>query len=186
MPAQAFGPEQIVVQRHTQYSIQTADGQYYKANAPLTLFHFQDGMTYSVKGNVSAKGSKYISEIVSGVQACPAASAPASTIPAPVAPQNVAVPQAQPPQALPSAPPANGVAVKAPPAPPAPVAVVAPAKKAWTPKKDENVEGKIACALGVGVIQYLASVAHDEVQLVAKYKVILPQLIAFHKEQGWG
>ncbi len=157
MPSKTpFGPETITIQRHTQYSMVATDGTLYRVNDPLTLLNFQDGATYQVKGSVSTKGNKYISEIVSGQT------------------QAVAAPTPQP--GLPPMPPV-AQQIKAP--PPPVVAAKPPAYKA------DNVEGKVACALGAGVVQYLASVSQTNDDFVAKYKDLMPKLIAYHLEKGW-
>lgn len=175
MPSKTpFGPEVIAIQRHTQYSVQATDGVYYHVNTPLTLLDFQDGAQYTVSGSVSAKGNKYISEIVSGQ--VPVAQAPIQQPglpPLPVAPSMaVAAPSPQPsiplPVAQPSAP-----------------SVPAPANQVPPPYKKDNVEGKVACALGVGLTQYLASVAQNEAEFMVKYRELLPQLIEYHRSKGW-
>lgn len=169
MPSKVpFGPETIVIQRHTQYSLQATDGSYYRVNDPLTLYHFQDGVTYTVTGSVSAKGNKYISEVVGGQ--APVAQAPVQQ------PGLPPLPPAPTPQAQVFTPP-----VATPTAQPTPAKPYTPQFK----KGGDNVEGKVACALGAGLVQYLASVSTNEAEFIAKYQLLLPQLIQYHKEKGW-
>jgi hypothetical protein len=83
-PKNPFGPEVIKIDKHTQYSLQAEDRQYYKVNPPLTMAHFQPGMSYTVSGFTSAKGNKYISKMEP--VGAPAAPPVPSTPDAPVTP----------------------------------------------------------------------------------------------------
>ncbi len=163
-----FGPETIVIQRHTQYSIQATDGSYYRVNEPLTLLHFVDGMTYSVQGSVSTKGNKYISTIEGGP------------------PQAVAQPSVQPglPPLPPAPPPTYAPPVVASPIPQPPPPTPAP-KASPPPFKGHNVEGKVSCVMGAGLFNYLASVTQNDTEFMAKYQQLLPQIIEFHRSKGW-